>query len=383
LKILYLAVGVFDKGGISRYSRHQIRVLREAIGDENACVLSLLPPQPEGFEDRIEVSHSFGGFGISNELRYLQATVRASITFKPDLILLSHVRLLPSALIARKRSGAKLVVTVHGEEAWSGRLLRLHRCLLTRADHVVAVSRFTAESLAESFRLKPERVSMIHGCVDLARFEPRARKAELFQKYGIPDDTNCRYVLTLGRINANTRYKGYERLLDAIANIQRENAILLYAGTGNDVSRLRARVFAKHLESRVRFLGNVPEASLCDVYNLCDMFALVSERGPGMGEGLGLALLEAAACAKPLIVGNEDGARETIIENISGFALSPRDPEALRATIELLCYNDALRSSMGREGRRFVEREFSFDIFRRRTMAMIERSLAADETQNR
>ena len=49
-RILFLTPGCFEKGGISRYYRYQINALREIFGDLNVRALSLLGPDPEGFE---------------------------------------------------------------------------------------------------------------------------------------------------------------------------------------------------------------------------------------------------------------------------------------------------------------------------------------------
>ena len=62
-KILYISPGCFDKGGISRYNRYQIKALRELLGERNVKVFSLLPPQDGDFEDQFEVT--WNAWGIS------------------------------------------------------------------------------------------------------------------------------------------------------------------------------------------------------------------------------------------------------------------------------------------------------------------------------
>src|SRR5207248_5669003 len=143
--------------------------------------------------------------------------------------------------------------------------------------------------------------------------------------------------------------KGYDRLLDAFKSMsEHRNLILLLAGSGNDVERLRNRAFSEELADRVFFLGSIPERDLCDVYNLCDAFALVSDRGPGRGEGTPFTLLEAAACGKPIIVGDEDGSREAVVHGVNGFTVSPRDPAALRSAIEALMLDEKSCNQMGK-----------------------------------
>ena len=58
MKVLVLTPGIYDKGGISRYNRFQIRALRECYGLQAIKVLSKLGPDGEGFEEDIQVSWS-------------------------------------------------------------------------------------------------------------------------------------------------------------------------------------------------------------------------------------------------------------------------------------------------------------------------------------
>jgi phosphatidylinositol alpha-1,6-mannosyltransferase len=113
------------------------------------------------------------------------------------------------------------------------------------------------------------------------------------------------------------------------------------------------------------------EGLLTDIYNLCDVFALVSDRGYGRGEGIPLTPLEAAACGKPIIVGNEDGSQEAVIDGLNGRLVSPRDTANLREAILTLMLDDQQRERMGREARQRIEKEFSYESFRKKIASVI------------
>ena len=376
MKILYLAVGVFDKGGISRYCRYQIRALRELAGEKNVRVLSLMGPAENDFEDEFTVDRTFAGFGVRSETDFFLAGMAAARAERPEVTWSSHLRFIPNGVMARLCARGVLAVNVYGEEAWSGKLLPLHKRILPRADMVVSDCEFTAEYVADNYAVKRTNLSVVWDCVDLQRFEPRHRSEELLNRFSLPRGEGVRYVMTLGRIEARSRYKGYDRLFSAVAALRirtRPGVVLLYAGSGDDVERLRQRAKAEGLSDRVFFLGSIPEAELCDVYNLCDVFVLVSDRGLGRGEGIPLTPLEAAACGKPIIVGNEDGSREAVINGENGYSVSPRDPEALRSALESIIVDDELRSRMGREARARIEAEFSYETFRRKTSVVLDR----------
>ncbi len=126
------------------------------------------------------------------------------------------------------------------------------------------------------------------------------------------------------------------------------------------------------LERKVFFIGSVPEATLPDVYNLGDMFSLVSERGLGKGEGVPLTPLEAAACGKPIVVGNEDGSQEAVIDGENGRIISPRDPAAMRDAIATILLDDENRRRMGLAARARIEAEFSYEGFRNKTGRLLD-----------
>jgi phosphatidylinositol alpha-1,6-mannosyltransferase len=215
-------------------------------------------------------------------------------------------------------------------------------------------------------------------CVDVERFQARPRRAELLRQFGIPEGEDKRYVLTLGRIERGSRYKGYDRLLSIAAELRcHRDIVWLFGGAGDDVERLKKRARDEGLADRVCFLGSIPETSLCDVYNLCDAFALVSDRGPSRGEGIPLTPLEAAACGKPIIVGDEDGSAEAVVQGVNGFIVSPRDPDALRRAVEDLLFNGELRRTMGHAARARIESEFRYETFREKIGCILDTLVTA------
>jgi phosphatidyl-myo-inositol dimannoside synthase len=248
-----------------------------------------------------------------------------------------------------------------------------------RRDLVISDCHFSADFVTCDYAVARAKLQVVWDCVDLEKFRPRPRNAELMRRFGIPNDAGKRYVLTLGRIEKRSRYKGYDRLIDAVAALRDyPSIILLFAGAGDDLERLRQRTRAEGLEDRAFFLGSVPEDSLCEIYNLCDVFALVSDRGHGRGEGVPLAPLEAAACGKPIIVGDEDGSREAVVQGENGFIVSPRDPSALRQVLTDLLLRDEMRKAMGHAARLRIERYFGYETFREKTRRALTQLTAAD-----
>jgi phosphatidyl-myo-inositol dimannoside synthase len=169
-------------------------------------------------------------------------------------------------------------------------------------------------------------------------------------------------------------YKGYGRLLEAFSMIATElpELRLIYAGRGDLIHVLRDRVNALGLANRVCFTGSVHEADLPDVYRCAHLFALITDRGNGRGEGIPVTPLEAAACGVPILVGNQDGSTEAVVEGQNGHVLDSLDIKAHAAVIRTLAKSPDLRSRMGAAASHRIRAEFSYPNFREKHRAILE-----------
>ena len=84
-----------------------------------------------------------------------------------------------------------------------------------------------------------------------------------------------------------------------------------------------------------------------EVWERADIFVLPA-RG---GEGLPRALLEAAACARPLVVTNVPGSRHFVRDGVEGFVVPPDDPVALADALECLARDPDFARRMGEAAR--------------------------------
>src|SRR5215467_5613357 len=98
-------------------------------------------------------------------------------------------------------------------------------------------------------------------------------------------------------------------------------------------------------------------------------------------EDLPKALLEAAACGKPLIATDVPGCREIVTHGINGFLVPPRNPAALAGAIDALLRDSALRVRMGQAGRETVLRSFSVEKVTGQLLALYRELLARDDGQ--
>ena len=98
-------------------------------------------------------------------------------------------------------------------------------------------------------------------------------------------------------------------------------------------------------QHEARWLGHV--ADVQEVWRHADIFVLPARSREGMPR----ALLEAAACARPLVVTDVPGCRHFVRDGVEGFIVPPEDAEALAVALERLARDPELRLRMGEAAR--------------------------------
>jgi phosphatidylinositol alpha-1,6-mannosyltransferase len=242
------------------------------------------------------------------------------------------------ALIARL-TRAKLIIQMHGIEAWP-RPSRLHRVAVEAADLVLCVSRFTRSCVLGWAAIAPERLVILPNTVG-AEFMP-GDGSSLRAAWGLNDK---RVLLTVGRMDSRERYKGHDRVIDALPELiaAGHDVVYLVIGEGDDRPRLEGRARNAGLCHRVRFIGSVGMPTLIEIYRAADLFVM-----PSTGEGFGIAFLEAMASGTPALGLGVAGARDALADEDLGTCIGEcglvatlvralerpkRDPEALAGAV--------------------------------------------------
>ncbi|HZD56804.1 MAG TPA: glycosyltransferase family 4 protein, partial [Anaerolineales bacterium] len=91
---------------------------------------------------------------------------------------------------------------------------------------------------------------------------------------------------------------------------------------------------------------------------------------PSLGEGIPTALLEAAACGRPIVATDVPGCRQVVIHGANGLLVPPNDAEALAEALYQLISDSSLRSKMGSSGRELVAERFSNRRINAETLAV-------------
>jgi len=207
----------------------------------------------------------------------------------------------------------------------------------------------------------PDRIALIKGSgVDPSHFRP-------LPEPGFP-------TVTVALVSRMLREKG---VLDAIAAIRllRGRGLpieLLLAGPTDSDNRssLTAEMLTSLCEAPgIEWLG--PIGDVRTVWRRAAIAILPST----YGEGVPKALLEAAACARPIVATDVPGCREVVRNGQTGILVPPRDIGRLAMAIAALADDAALRAAMGRAGRQLVEHDFAEENVARETLAVYHSAL--------
>ncbi len=247
--------------------------------------------------------------------------------------------------LCRRVFRLRTVIYVHGEEVsitdgydFSG---ARRRATLAQADAVVAVSRFARDSLIRLMDVPPEKISLIPNGVDLARFTPRPRRADLVARYRL---AGKRVLLTVGRLSER---KGMDRVIQALPRLRATHPDLVYLLVGEGPFRAQLEAAASPCVENVVFAGAVPADELVDHYALADVFIMANRAlANGDTEGFGLVFLEANACGIPVIAGRAGGSGDAVTHEVNGLVVDGDDPEVIAAALARLLGDAALRARL-------------------------------------
>ena len=154
------------------------------------------------------------------------------------------------------------------------------------------------------------------------------------------------------------KLKGVEYLLKAIQVIakNRKDVKLRIVGNGPDKPYLIKLTEALQLKDKVIFEGLVPHMEMPKYYQRCDVFCF-----PTLGEPFGKAIIEAMACAKPVIASSIGGPAEIIQNEKTGLLVPPAQPKILATKILELLDDEKKIKKMGTNARKTVIEKYSWE----------------------
>jgi sugar transferase (PEP-CTERM/EpsH1 system associated) len=286
---------------------------------------------------------------------------RALRSLTPSLVHTRNLAALEAQIPALFVPGAARVHGEHGRDVFdlhgaSRKYNLLRRLIRPLVQRYIAVSKDLEKWLVTRVGVAPGRVYQIYNGVDTGRFRPRvgSRPAVLPEGFA-PQDAFV--VGTVGRL---AEVKDQATLVRAFAQVlrdlprERHRLRLVIVGDGPQRQDLFSWVRSEGIESYVWFAGernDVPE-----LMGILDLFVL-----PSLGEGISNTILEAMACALPVVATRVGGNPELVDEGVSGALVPVSDPMAMAEAIRGYVQDSRLVAAHGQAGLAKVQQQFRWD----------------------
>ncbi len=337
-----------------------IKNLASSLVEAGECVTVFVYSQAEDreFEDQGVQIHSiakrkytFAGWYLHR--RFLQRFVNREI-------LLNKIDILEApdwtGITALMRFKCPLVIRCNGSDGYFCHLDNrkqkpknrwFEKQALKNADHILAVSAFTAKLTKEIFELKKE-VQVIPNSIDVAQFKP-VQTPEVLNR-----------ILYYGSI---IRKKGVLELAE-ICNIvfeQNPEARLILAGndvrdifTGKSTQELFSELVKSEFHKRIEFKGLLAYELVQEEIAKAAVVVL-----PSFAEALPMTWIEAMAMEKALVTSDIGWAKEVMLDGETGYTVDPKSHGKYADAVLKLLDDEGLRSKMGARARKQVVEHFA------------------------
>lgn len=361
-----LVVPTLEAGAADVAVVHLARVLQQA--GHNAIVAS------RGGRLAVDVCRAGAEWlplevGSLNPLRTAVAALRlrATVLARDCDIVHAHARAAAwCALPAARSTGRAFVTTLHNGFRQGRRLKRFYDGVMARGDRVVASGEDVAAMVCERFGASRERVVVTRPALDVGRFDPtamtEARISAMRRRLGI--SPYSRMILVPGRLR---RRKGHHVVVAAVRRLKAaglKDFACVFASEEADTNyagELWDRVIATDTHDVVRLAGHVDDVAAAYAAATVVVSAALQQ------DGVQRALLEAQAMSVPVVVSDRGAGQDVVLappavaeDRMTGLRVPAGDDAALAtALLRLFSMPEALRTTIGRRGRSWIEANFA------------------------
>lgn len=269
---------------------------------------------------------------------------------KPDIVNVHYATSYGATVAFSRLKG--YVLSVWGSDIYSfPRKSIFHKFLLKyslkRAKYLFSTSNAMAK---EASKYTNKTFTITPFGVDMELFNPINRNRE------VSDD---RFIV--GTVKALVDIYGIEYLIRAVKKVTEKrsdiNIVARIAGDGKNSDDYLKLVKELEIENRVEFLGRITQKEASLEWANMDVAIIPSI----VNESFGVAAIEAEASGIPVIVTNMGGLVESTCPGTSSIVVDSCDAEAIASAIISFYDDSELRSRMGIEGRKYVEKHYELN----------------------
>lgn len=306
---------------------------------------------------------NFRGFGI-NKWRFIKEMVQAGS--KSNVVIVSHINLLPVGWLIKKIAPrTKIFLLAHGIEIWYPLNAR-KRKMLHHCDKIVAVSSYTRDKIMEVHGLPQDKCAVLNNCLDPFLPLPSSQKKNeaLLKKYGFTETDTI--LMTLTRLSSKERYKGCDKVIEAVAQLKIKYTGIKYliAGSYDSSEKKFADTLIQRsgLQNDVVMAGYIPDEELQDHFAMAGLYIM-----PSRGEGFGIVFIEAMYYGLPVIAGNADGSADALLQGRLGQLVNPENIEDITIAIANVLENQTSFIP----DRKLLMQHFSYEVYQEKLEAII------------
>ncbi len=336
-----------------------IHTVRWANGLSNAGhEVHVITQQPvvDPFDSAIKV-HLFPYRGVLGYFTMVSAVRKLLRTIKPDIVNAHYAS--GYGTTARLVGYHPWVLSVWGSDVYDfPHKSPLHKWMVKKnlraADQVASTSHCMAD---ETRTLTPELmdIAITPFGVDLNAY------------VGLkPEAAEHKPKLVIGTVKTMKPTYGVDTLIEAYAlllkslktkpELDAPELELRLVGGGEQTVELQALAQRLGVAESVNFVGRVPHTEVPQELAKLDIYVALSRI-----ESFGVAIIEAGAAGRPVVVSDAGGLPEVTVEGETGFVVPRENPQAAAAALEKLVLDAELRHRMGASGQAHVARHYSWD----------------------
>lgn len=354
-----------EHSGVESYATH----LLEKVIDtdrENSYTLFYNGYRQKGFDQLKFVNSHYAQSRIPNRLLNLAM----KFFKKPKLEQLAgqtDVLFMPNWLPVALQERTKLLLTVHDlspllmPEMYDLKARLWHRFinlkkLIKRANHILAVSEYTKNSLVERWQIAPENITVTPLGVDHKRYHAGLSVdglRDVRNRYGLPGE----FYLYLGTIEPR---KNLARIIEAYNQLDSDVSLVIAGKWGWKYNEIIKAIENSPKKRNIFVIGYVAEDDKPYLMKLATAFVW-----PSLYEGFGLPVLEAMSVGTPVITSHVTSIPEVVGD--SAIMVDPYHTEYIAEAMQKLATDNSLHHIYSRKG---IERAKLFDWSRTATLTL-------------
>jgi glycosyltransferase involved in cell wall biosynthesis len=160
------------------------------------------------------------------------------------------------------------------------------------------------------------------------------------------------------------------------------DTLLVYAGTGEQMGRIKETVAQNNLDANVQLLGSVPHNKMKELYAIADIVLVPSIHSHGVEEATSISALEAMGSGSPVVAGAVGGLKEIFEDNVDGLLAEEQNVEDLANAVIRILDDPDFGNQLAQRAREKIEKEYSHMAAAQKFEEIYQSVLVKDSTMS-